>query len=107
MSGVRSINQPSVNATGQPTLSVDKWGSPYGNPVVIDTSGTTMRIKDGAHAVSVLNNTNITVVLLTFDHLYAGGTSPESVTAHLTLSTRTSAGLLIQETFSTTSYVRK
>lgn len=107
-SGAKSITSPSAGTTGG-ALTVVKWDSSYGNPIVITTNGGNMVMTKSGGAQVVLNNTNVSVTHFSVTHdLGAGdGFSPESVTVALTLSARASDGALLSRAATTTVYIRK
>lgn len=112
-SGAQSVTSPAIitpatSASG-PTLSLAKWDALIGNPIVITLSGTDIVISRGPNPAQPLNNSNIEVNSLNFEHASASGdgTTPESVRSSFTLDSRTPTGEVISQDFSTTNYLRK
>ena len=106
LSGARTINAPAVGATDS-TLSVTKWDTSTGDPIIIDLNSASMRLKRGSAAADILDNDDVTVDALSFRHVYEGGANPEYVVATFTLSARTPNGSSVTSTFTTTNYVRR
>ncbi len=97
---------------GGSTLSVIKFDTSIGNPLVLDQTGGNLSLTRGTNPPQVLNNSNITLtcpVTGCFVHTAASGDgiNPESVSAFLTLHAITSEGLPYSQDFSTVKYLRK
>jgi len=112
-SGAQSITLPAIippakSASGS-TLSLAKWDTSIGNPIVITPSGSDLVISRGPNDPRPLNNSNIQVSDLNFEHIstLGDGITPESVKSSFTLSAKTPRGEIISHTFSTTNYLRK
>jgi hypothetical protein len=78
------VSLPLAGGSGA-VLSVVPFGS--GSLVTVSGGGGNLEI-DGV----VLNNTNVTITGLSFDHVYAGGVNPQTVTMTFTISAKTSSG---------------
>lgn len=96
LTGVSAINLPVSGATGA-SLSVDKTSYSQ-NPVVFDLDSGNMRIKKDIGSPVILNNANITVSDLEFQHLAAGLYRPAAIKVSFKVN---------GEPFSTTIYLRK
>ena len=111
LSGVQTITAPALPSAGQAcstsnTLSVTKWDAGIGT-IVIDQSGSDMRLARGGNPVSVLNNSNVTITNLMFKYCYLGGNNPASIATSFTLQSRSTNGLPITQDFFMTTYLRK
>ncbi len=118
LSGAEAVNLPAVNSAGS-ILSVNKvtgvnsfTGQTTVTPIVVDMDPvvlTDIRITEGANPPQTLNNTNVQVSGLQFDHESASGDGlqPESVAASFTVSARTPNGAIISRDFSKTTYIRR
>lgn len=109
--GAADISLPADNTLGN-TLSVTKYDTTIGNPVVIVLSGTDLVITRGTNPSEILNNSNVRVVCDPagcFNHVSASGDgiNPESLKTKFTLVTRTSDGLEYTQDFSTIKYLRR
>ena len=106
MSGVQAVNAPSVGIVDD-TLSVTKWDTTAGNPIVISLSGTDVTLSRAGGPAAPLNNPDFKVTDLRFTHEYLGGTNPESVRAEFTLTAVTPNGMIVSGSFATTNYIRR
>ncbi len=110
LSGVDYINQP-PDENPLNTLQVTKYG---GSSITINTSpdcsGNTVTedifLQKGTSCLQ-LNNSNVEISNLIFVRNPGEGLNPESVSASFTLTARTENGMLINQDFSTTKYLRK
>ncbi len=82
LAGVSVVNSPAANTTGT-ILSVNKINF-SSNPVVIDASGATLRIKQGSGNYTALTPPSITISALVFG--YNSTTTGASVFVTATLS---------------------
>ncbi len=96
MTGVSAINSPAVGATSS-ALSVDKTNFSE-NPVIVDLSSSTARMKRGSGQPAVLNNQNVAVENLVFQHLASSSSIPEAIKINITINERQ---------FTTTIYLKK
>ncbi len=105
------ITTPALSASG-PTLAVIKTDPLVPNPVCLTlNSGKIQFKKDGTSCSSLtgfsdLNNSNVTVNSLTFDHQGSSG-GPEYVKVTFSLSSKTASGQSYSQDFTTTKYLRK
>jgi prepilin-type N-terminal cleavage/methylation domain-containing protein len=111
LTGVKTINLPVVGSPGN-TISVTKFDSSVGNPIVISISGSTMTITRGGNPIQALNNSNVAVTCAPagcFSHSAstASGINPESVSAAFTITAKTAEGLTFSQDFSTIKFLRK
>ena len=106
MSGAKNVNAPAVNATGS-SLSVGKWDTSTGDPIVITFTDPNVTIARGAAAPEMLNSADVTVSSFVVRHEYLGGSNPESVTVSFTLHGRTPNGMPLTGDFTTTNYIRR
>lgn len=111
LSGVQTVSAPVTPPVGgectvSNTLSVVKWDASVGT-VVVELSGSDLTLSKAGGPANVLNNTNVTVTNVSFVHCYPGGTNPESVEAHFSLSARTSNGALMSKDFFTSDYIHR
>lgn len=112
ISGAQSITSPAIGAACLAPacpLSVIKWDTSIGNPVVVSLTGTDMTLTRGSNPPAVLNNNNVQIINLSFTHTNASGDGidPESLKTQFTVSARMATGLNITEIFSSTDYLRK
>ena len=96
MTGVSTINSPGVGATSS-SLSVNKINFSE-NPVIVDLSSSTARMKRGSGQPAVLNSQNVVVENLVFQHLASSSSIPEAIKINITVS---------KKAFTTTIYLRK
>jgi hypothetical protein len=108
LSGAQSVSSPATGLSSA-TLSIAKWDTSLGNPLVINLSGTDMTLSRGANPAVVLNNSNVQISSLNFTHNTASGdgVSPESLAASFTVSSKTATGQIYSQDFSTLTYLRK
>lgn len=108
MSGAQAVTAPSTGATGG-ALTVVKWDTSVGNPIVIARNGTNLVMTKAGGSEIILNNTNVQITDLSFTHVAASGdgVDPESVTGVITLSARTPSGAVLYRQATTTVYLRK
>jgi prepilin-type N-terminal cleavage/methylation domain-containing protein len=114
LSGVHTINEPVVppSPTSGNTLSVTKWDTSFGNPIVITVINGNMTMSRGANPTAILNNSNVLVAcppVGCFTHATSSGDgiNPEKAGAIFTLHATTSEGLPFSQSFSTVKYLRK
>ena len=112
LSGAQSISSPAAGAScAAPgcALSVAKWDTSIGNPLVIDLAAPDMTLSKGGNPAQTLNNSNVGVSNLTFTHNNGSGDgiTPESLQYSFTVSTKTPTGLAYSQNFSGTVYLRK
>ena len=71
-------------------------------------SGTRIELQRNSGAVSILNNSHVSITNLTFTHVLptSDGVNPESVSAIFTLSATTSDGHTLSRNFFTLRYLR-
>jgi prepilin-type N-terminal cleavage/methylation domain-containing protein len=108
LSGVQSVNLPASDSNppnnASSELSVTKWDSAIGNvdikPLGIKDIGITK-----SSTTLALNNTNVSISNLLFDHV--NDTNTEYVTANFTLTANTAEGHAVSQDFNTTKYLRK
>lgn len=111
LSGVQTVVAPGAPVVGgactnSVTLSVVKWNATVGT-VVVALSGGEMTLSKAGGPANVLNNANVTVTNVNFVHCYPGGTNPESVEAHFTLSARTTNGVMMSKDFFTSDSLHR
>ena len=108
LSGAKAVTTPAAGASGS-TLTVAKWDSSEGDPIIISNNGGgDIFVTRTPAAAARLNNSNTTVDALTFIHTsdVGPGADPEAVTAVLTLSALTPIGSKLTHTATTTIYLR-
>ncbi len=86
LTGLETINSPLSNATGS-VLSVNKINF-SGNPLIFDLNANNLRIKKGLAAPVVLNNENVLVSNLIFEHLATDGSKPAGIKADFNINER-------------------
>lgn len=106
LSGAQSVNSPAVSATST-FLSVVKWDTSIGNPIILNPVGVNMTVSRGANPAQAFNNTNVFVSNVLFTHTYKGTAEPESIDSHFTLTAKTSSGATVSQDFDSTNYLRK
>jgi len=106
LSGAQTVNSPVTNATST-FLSVVKWDTSIGNPVIVNPVGTNATLSRGANPAQTLNNSNVSVSNMIFTHTYKGAAEPESVDSHFTLTAQTPGGATVSGDFDSTNYLRK
>lgn len=108
MTGISAISSPGAGSSGT-TLSVTKYDTSVGNPLVIALSGNDLTLSRAGAPAETLNNVNVAITDLTFTHVRGSGTGfvPESISASFTLNATTSEGFPFTQRFSTVKYVRK
>ena len=76
--------------------------------LTIMKSGTHIALQRNSTAVSVLNNSHVSITTLAFTHVIpkSDGVNPESVSVVFTLSATTSDGHVLSRDFSTLRYLR-
>ena len=112
ISGAQSVTSPASGVSCvSPAcpLSVIKWDTSIGNPVVVTMNGTNMTLSRGSSAAVTLNNDNVQVSNLSFAHNNdsGDGIAPESIQAQFTVSTKTANGSAYSQIFKSTNYLRK
>ncbi len=100
ITGADYINSPAQGTTGT-TLSITKtnFGS---NPLVFDLLNSDVRLKEGSSAALPLDNTNVIVDSITFQHLPATPYAPRGIKTVITVHAST-----YTETISAVNYLRK
>ena len=111
LTGVQTISAPVANDSGD-TLTVTKYDTSVGNPIIISVSAGNVTIKRGAAAARVINNSNTRIscpVGGCFTHVAASGDgiNPESLAASFVISATTSEGLAFSQPFATVKYLRR
>jgi type II secretory pathway pseudopilin PulG len=108
LSGAEAVTAPGTGTTGG-ALTVVKWDTSIGNPVVITRNGTNLTMTKAGGSEIILNNTNVEVRDIQFTHTEGSGdgVNPESVTAVLLLSARTDTGAVLLRQATTTVYLRQ
>jgi len=110
LSGARAVSSPAVGGGGS-ALSVAKWDTSIGDPVVVSLAGGNLNISRGGNAAQRLNNSNLEVSCPhpCFTHISASGagTNPESLETSFSISSRTPNGAAVRQDFFTTTYLRK
>jgi prepilin-type N-terminal cleavage/methylation domain-containing protein len=108
LSSVQTITLPLLDFATQTQSSILQVTKYDGSNVTVSLNGNNMQLQKDADIFS-LNNSNVEVSNLIFTREAAsgGGINPESVSASFTLTTRTENGMLINQIFSTTKYLRK
>ena len=110
LSGVQAVTAPAVGTKGS-VLTVAKWDTTIGNPITIALTGVDITMATSSNLSGMtLNNSNVSVSNLLFDHKeqLGVGNDPESVQFSFTLSARLPDGILISESFPTsTVYLRQ
>lgn len=111
LSSDEAVNMPLTGSIGS-ILSVNKLMGVTVVPIEIkpDPLGANnITIARNANPPQTLNNSNVEISTLIFDHKSAsgGGNVPESVKASFTLSAKTPGGMTMSQDFSSTNYLRK
>lgn len=108
MSGAKAVTAPASGVTGS-SLTVAKWDTSLGDPMQVTQSGTELLLTRGTNASVVLNNTNTTIVSVSFNHIEGSGdgTVPEGVETVLTVSANTPTGATVTRTATSTAYLRR
>lgn len=109
-SGISVINVPTSGSSGS-GLSVNKWDSSFGNPLVMDLDNSSpesvkLRLKKGLATAVALNNDNTSITSLNFNH-QGTGSEPEFISATFSISAKTPQGSSVSQTFFTTRYLKK
>ncbi|MBI4993588.1 type II secretion system protein [Candidatus Wolfebacteria bacterium] len=86
LNGATAVNQPAAGATST-ILSINK-NNFSSNPIVFDLNEGNIRLAKGGGAASFLNNQNISVGQLVFEHLAASGGSSEAIRATLSVNSK-------------------
>jgi prepilin-type N-terminal cleavage/methylation domain-containing protein len=107
LGGAQAVTAPGTGTTGS-TLSVVKWDTSVGNPIVFSLNNGNLLMSRGSNAPTILNNTNVVVSKITFTHNAGSGDgiNPESVVTAITLTTHTSNGFTLSRAATTTVYIR-
>lgn len=106
LTGVQTINQPGLNATGT-TLSVNKFNYSQ-NPVVLDLGSRNLRITKGTSSTVLLGSNRVYLNQLTFEHLPAVQSAPEGVKVTLVVvSADIERPVAASTTIQDTIYLRK
>lgn len=103
LTGVRTILLPRGGSSGN-TLSITKWDTSYGNPIVIKVENDKMTIQRGINPPQALHSENVEIVcppIGCFTHFNAsgGGINPESATTTFTVKIRTLEGYVFSRDF--------
>lgn len=82
---------------------------PDGSTESFRSVASTVRLQEGGAPEQTLNNTNVSVVDLSFVHTLStsDGIDPESIAASFTIYATTSGGQVLSRDFSTLQYLRK
>ncbi|MEK7114455.1 MAG: prepilin-type N-terminal cleavage/methylation domain-containing protein [Patescibacteria group bacterium] len=96
LTGATTIISPTIGASSS-TLSINKANYSE-NPIVFDLNLNNLRIKQGSGNPAILNNQNIAINNLIFEHLTASGSGPEGLKISLTVNNKL---------FTTIIYLRK
>lgn len=107
LSGTKSVTTPPAGVPGS-SLTVAKWDTALGDPMVVALSGTDITLSRGGNPAVVLNNSNVRITSLVFTHTLASGDglNPESVNTTLTLTALTPTGQPVTRTVGSTVYLR-
>jgi type II secretory pathway pseudopilin PulG len=105
LAGIKSIETPTVGLSNS-QLSLIKWDLTM-NPIVIGLTASDITISKNNATPVTLNNPDILVSNLIFDHIYDGGTSPESLKYSFTLTGKTPNGANISQNFVGEKFIRK
>ena len=105
------ITSPSLDSPQSSILQVTKYGSSFTINVLencSESATTNIFLQRDSNCLQ-LNNSNVQISKLVFNRevTSGGGINPESVSASFTLTARTENGMLIEQKFSTTKYLRK
>ena len=95
LTGATAINIPTIGLASS-TLSINKANYSE-NPIVFDLNSNNLRIKQGSGNPAILNNQNIAINNLIFEHLTASA-APEGLKISLTVNNKL---------FTTIIYLRK
>lgn len=95
LSGATAINIPAIGLASS-TLSINKANYSE-NPIIFDLNSNNIKIKQGTENPTILNNQNITINNLIFEHLAASGDGPEGLKISITANNKL---------FTTTIYLR-
>lgn len=108
LSGAQSVTAPAAGSVGN-ALTVAKWDTSLGSPMVVAKNGTNLTLTKGSGAAVILNNTNVQVTDVVFNHVKGSGdgTNPDSVEAVLTVAARTPNGFLLTRVATSTVYLRR
>lgn len=112
LSGTQSINSPTAPApnsgcASSTQLSVTKWETAVGNPLVFMESGGYVSLGRAGNPGLPLNNTNVSVSNFEVARCWPNPSSPEYVEPRFTITARTPNGALLTQDFFTTVYIRK
>jgi len=107
LSGAQAVTAPTAGATGG-ALTVVKWNPPAGNPLQIAKNGNDLTLSQGGATAVILNNTNVSIANISFNHIKGSGDgiNPEAVETVLTLTARTANGFMLSRTATSTVYLR-
>lgn len=94
--GATTINIPTIGLASS-TLSMNKANYSE-NPIIFDLNSNNLRIKQGSGNPAILNNQNVAVNNLIFEHLAANGNGPEGLKINITVNNKL---------FTATIYLRK
>jgi hypothetical protein len=103
LADAQSMSLPTAQGS---TLLVTRFD---GSTASIFLSGSAMRIREGAVASAVLNNSNTAITNLIFIHTNKQGIGiqPERIDARFTIVATSTDGHVFSREFSTTKYLRK
>jgi hypothetical protein len=96
LAGATAIISPAIGLASS-TLSINKANYSE-NPIIFDLNSNNLRIKQGSGNPAILNNQNIAINNLVFEHLAAGGSGPEGLKINITVNNKS---------FTATIYLRK
>ncbi len=96
LTGATAIISPTVGLASS-TLSINKANYSE-NPIILDLNSNNLRMKQGSGNPTILNNQNIAISNLIFEHLAANGSGPEGLKINLTVNNKL---------FTTIIYLRK
>ena len=108
LSGVQTIASPPLDFSTSTQSSILQVAKYDGSSLSISLNGNDMQMQKGIE-LFLLNNSNVKVSNLVFTREAAsgGGINPESISASFTLTATAENGMLINQNFTTTKYLRK
>lgn len=106
--GAEAVTSPPLGSSGT-TLTITKWDTAVGNPLVINQNGTNLTLSRAGGTAVVLNNSNVAISNLSFQHIAGSGdgVQPEGLKTSFTLTALTPNGMVVSRSFTSTNYVRK
>lgn len=105
--GTPAAPSPNAGCASSSQLSVTKWDTTAGNPLIFSVDGGNMLLSRSGNPGIPLNNSNVSVSDLVVTRCWPGPSDPESIAPHFTISARTPSGALLTQDFFTTVYLRK